>query len=213
MLFCSEASWGLFSIICVTALDSTGKPKMAASKSNITRFSVNERVVHWSVALSFLYAAVTGLALWSPRLFWLSAIFGGGTTVRAWHPWGGVSFALFFTVMFRAWRKQMLLDRDDRRWLRNAHRYAVHEEAGLPEAGRFNAGQKALFWMQASSGFVLLATGVVLWWPEAMPRVLRETAILVHPMAAVISLGGLIIHIYMGTAAVPEAFRGMIQGW
>ena len=107
----------------------------------------------------------------------------------------------------------MLLDRDDRRWLRRAHRYAVHEEAGLPEAGRFNAGQKALFWMQAPSGVVLLATGVVLWWPETMPRVLRETAILVHPMAAVISLGGLIIHIYMGTAAVPEAFRGMIQGW
>ena len=107
----------------------------------------------------------------------------------------------------------MLLDRDDRLWLRNAHRYAVHEEAGLPEPGRFNAGQKALFWMQASSGFVLLATGVVLWWPEAMPRVLRETAILIHPMAAVISLGGLIIHIYMGTAAVPEAFRGMVQGW
>jgi formate dehydrogenase gamma subunit len=115
--------------------------------------------------------------------------------------------------MFRAWRKQMLLDRDDRRWLRSAHRYAVHDESGLPEPGRFNAGQKTLFWMQATSGFVLLTTGVILWWPESMPRVLRETAILIHPMAAVISIGGLIIHIYMGTAAVPEAFRGMIQGW
>ena len=26
-------------------------------------------------------------------------------------------------------------------------------------------------------------------------------------------MGGIIVHIYMGTAAVPEAFRGMIQGW
>ena len=46
-----------------------------------------------------------------------------------------------------------------------------------------------------------------------MPRLLREVAILVHPVAALISIGGLIVHIYMGTAAVPNAFRGMIQGW
>lgn len=186
---------------------------MAASETKIIRFSVAERVVHWSVALAFLYAALTGLALWSPRLFWIASIFGGGTTVRGWHPWGGVLFILFFAVMFRAWRRQMRLDSDDRRWLSLAHRYAVHDESELPEAGRFNAGQKALFWMQGASGILLLLSGVVLWWPELMPRVLREVSILVHPMAAVVSIGGLIVHIYMGTAAVPEAFRGMIQGW
>ena len=46
-----------------------------------------------------------------------------------------------------------------------------------------------------------------------MPRLLRELAVLIHPVAAVIAIAGLIVHIYMGTAAVPEAFRGMIQGW
>ncbi len=186
---------------------------MEPSETKITRFSVTERIVHWFVALAFLYAALTGLALWSPRLFWLATIFGGGTTVRGWHPWGGVLFALLFALMFRAWRRQMRLDRHDRLWLRQAHRYAMHDESGLPEAGRFNAGQKVLFWTQASSGVLLLASGFVLWWPESMPRALREIAILLHPLAAVISIGGLIIHIYMGTAAVPEAFRGMIQGW
>lgn len=186
---------------------------MPASDHRVTRFNVAERITHWLVALSFLYAALTGLALWSPRLYWLAAIFGGGTTVRGWHPWGGVFFGAFLTVMFRAWRRQMRLDEDDRRWLRLAHRYAVHDESGLPEAGRFNAGQKLLFWLQAASALILLASGVVLWWPEAMPRALRLTAILLHPAAAVVSIGGIIVHIYMGTAAVPEAFRGMIQGW
>ena len=89
----------------------------------------------------------------------------------------------------------------------------MHDESGLPEAGRFNAGQKALFWMQAASGILLFLTGAVIWWPESMPRGLRELAILLHPIAAVISIGGLIVHIYMGTAAVPGAFRGMIRGW
>ncbi len=185
----------------------------ASTETRVVRFRAAERTVHWAVALAFLYATLTGLALWSPRLFWLSAIFGGGTTVRAWHPWGGVLFALFFAVMFRAWKRQMRLDGDDRRWLRLAYRYAVHDESGLPEAGRFNAGQKALFWMQASSGSLLLLTGLVLWWPEIMPRPLREISVLIHPIAAVVSIGGLIIHVYMGTAAVPGAFRGMTQGW
>ena len=186
---------------------------MMPSDVRIPRFSVTERTTHWAVALAFLYAALTGLALWSPRLFWLAAIFGGGPTVRGWHPWGGVLFVLFFAGMFVSWQRQMRLDNDDWRWLRRAHRYAAHDESGLPETGRFNGGQKALFWVQGTSGFFLLLTGFVLWWPEIMPRPLREISILVHPITAVISIGGLIIHIYMGTAAIPGAFRGMVQGW
>lgn len=183
------------------------------TETQIRRFSITERTVHWLVALAFLYVALTGLALWSPRLYWLAAIFGGGTTVQAWHPWGGVLFILFFFIMFRAWRKQMKLDTDDRRWLRLAHKYAVHDHAGLPEAGRFNAGQKSLFWIQGIAGVLLLLSGVVLWWPALMPRVLRDLAVLVHPIMAVISICGIIVHIYMGTAAVPGSLRGMTQGW
>src|SRR5688572_31233974 len=60
--------------------------------SKVERFSLRERLVHWTVALTFLYAALTGLSLWSPRLYWLAAVFGGGVTVRAWHPLGGLIF-------------------------------------------------------------------------------------------------------------------------
>src|SRR5262245_51420742 len=112
------------------------------SDVRLDRFSITERVLHWLVALSFLYAGLTGLAFWSPRLYWLAAVFGGGATVRAWHPWGGLLFVAFFAVMFRGWKRHMRLDGDDRRWLRLAHRYAAHDFAALPESGRFNAGQK-----------------------------------------------------------------------
>ncbi len=179
----------------------------------IPRFSWTERAIHWMAALSFLYAALTGLALWTPHLFWLATVFGGGETVRWGHPWGGIFFAVVLAFMFRNWARQMRLDAEDKVWLRNAHKYAVHDESGLPEPGRFNAGQKMLFWLQAVCTLLLFASGVVLWWPELMPRALRLAAILLHPLAAIASIGGIIIHIYMGTAAVPEAFRGMIQGW
>ena len=79
----------------------------------IPRFSVAERVSHWMAALSFLYAAFTGLALWSHKLFWLASVFGGGSTVRGMHPWGGTIFAIALGVMFLRWSKRMRLDADD----------------------------------------------------------------------------------------------------
>jgi len=186
---------------------------MSEIEDKIDRFSFVERVTHWLAALSFLYAALTGLSLWSHRLYWLAPVFGGGETVQAWHPWGGLLFALTLGYMFRNWAGQMRLDREDRRWLRQAHRYAAHDDSGLPEAGRFNAGQKVLFWVQSVTTLLLLGSGVILWWPHSMTQGLRLTAILVHPVMAIVSIGAIIVHIYMGTAAIPEAFRGMTQGW
>ncbi len=186
---------------------------MSDASQKLVRFSFADRVTQWMAALSFLYAAFAGLALWSPHLFWLSSVLGGGETVRRWHPWGGVLFGVALGLMFRNWAREMKLDADDKVWLANAHKYAVHDEEGLPEPGRFNAGQKMLFWVQSLAVIVLIATGVVLWFPDVMPRTLRLAAILVHPAVAVLSIGGIIVHIYMGTAAVPGALRGMIQGW
>ena len=60
-----------------------------------------------------------------------------------------------------------------------------------------------LFWVQAVITLLLFATGVVLWLPESMPQGLRLAAILLHPVAATASIGAIIIHIYMGTAAIP----------
>jgi formate dehydrogenase subunit gamma len=178
----------------------------------VLRFTLEERVIHWLTALSFLYAAFSGLALFVPQFFWISSFLGGGEAVRRWHPWGGLVFAVALGLMFRNWSRDMKLDAEDRTWLKKAHRYAVHDERGLPEPGRFNAGQKMLFWIQSLAALLLLASGLVLFWPEEMPRALRLAAVLVHPSAAIVSIAGILIHIYMGTAAVPGALSGMIHG-
>lgn len=185
------------------------------ASARIERFSFAERAAHWMSAASFLYAALSGLSLWTPALYWLTAVFGGGEAVRRWHPWAGVVFALVLGKMFLGWAKDMKLDASDRRWLANAHRYAVHDHDGLPEPGRFNGGQKMLFWTQTIAAAVLFASGLVLWFPEAAAATvsLRLAAVLLHPLAAIVSLAGIIVHVYMGTAAVPGAFRGMVHGW
>lgn len=186
---------------------------MNTMANRVARFDAAERMVHWMSAISFVYAGLTGLALWSHKLFWLASVFGGGPTVRGMHPWGGVVFAISLGVMFRRWAGQMKLDRDDREWLRQSHKYAIHDEAGLPEPGRFNGGQKMLFWTQSALALALFASGVVLWFPESAPRSLRLIAVLIHPLAAIGSITGIIVHIYMGTAVVPGALRAMTRGW
>lgn len=179
----------------------------------IARFDFAERAVHWIVAITFCYAALTGLGLWSQKLFWLTTVFGGGPVVRAMHPWGALIFVVGLALMFRRWAPQMKLDADDRVWLSQMRKYMTNDEAGMPEPGRFNAGQKMLFWSQAGLALALLASGVVLWFPEWMPRPLRLAAVLVHPLAAIGAIGGIIVHIYMGTAAVPGSLHAMIRGW
>lgn len=181
--------------------------------SGVERFSSAERITHWLVAMSFVYAALSGLALWSHKLWWLAAVLGGGETVRAWHPIAGVIFALILAVQFRRWASLMKVDADDRQWLMVSHRYAVHDETGVPESGRFNGGQKMLFWLQSTSAVVLFVTGTVLWFPELMPRSARLTSILIHPLAAVASLGGIIVHIYMSTLVVKGALHAMTRGY
>ena len=182
------------------------------SKRMLERFSFSERSIHWMSAISFLYAALTGLSMWSTKLFWLASVFGGGVATRMSHPWAGSVFAAFLGVMFLRWARQMRLSADDREWLAQSRKYAMNIEEGLPEAGRFNGGQKMLFWLQSISALVLFASGLVLWYPESALRGLRLAAVLVHPAAAIASIGGIIVHVYMGTAAVPGALRAMVRG-
>lgn len=181
-------------------------------RRQLPRYDFFERAFHWLSAFSFLYAAFTGLALWSHKLYWLAGVFGGGAATRFAHPWAGVLFALVLGVMFKNWAAQMQLDGGDVEWLKNSHKYAMNQEEGLPEPGRFNAGQKMLFWFQSLAGVVLLLTGIVLWFPEWMPRTPRLLAILIHPLAGLGAIGMIILHVYMGTAAVPGAFKAMIRG-
>jgi len=74
----------------------------------------------------------------------------------------------------------------------------------LPPAGRYNAGQKLLFWSFFGGGFLLLASGCVLWFTESIPwslRWLRYLAVIVHAGTALLMIGNFMIHIYMGVFA------------
>jgi len=181
----------------------------------VLRYTLGERVMHWIAALAYIYALLTGLAFYSPRLYWIALVLGGGPTARAWHPWAGVIFALTTVWMFRAWGCDMRMSPADRAWNRAIGHYIRHEDDQLPPVGRFNAGQKYLFWLMFLGALVLLVSGVALWFTEYIPwslRWIRYAAILVHVGSALLTIGGFIVHIYMGTAVVRGGFHSVVRG-
>lgn len=181
----------------------------------ILRYTLIERVMHWLAALSYIYVLLTGLAFYSPHLYWLATILGGAPTSRFWHPWLGVGFALTIVWMLRAWRADMRITAVDRKWGKAIEHYIRNEDEDLPPIDRFNLGQKQFFWAMLYAALGLLLSGLVLWFPEKIPwslRGLRFAAILLHVASALVTIGLFIIHVYMGTAVVRGGFTSIIRG-
>jgi len=187
---------------------------MTAS-DRILRYTLAERVMHWVAALTYLYVLATGLAFYSPHLYWIATILGGPATSRFWHPIVALLFVGTVVWMWLTWRADMRITAADRKWEQAMGHYIRNEDEDLPPIDRFNIGQKYFFWAMLWAGVVLLASGVVLWFPEWIPwsaRAARFASILLHVAAALVTIGAFIIHVYMGTAMVRGGFTSIIRG-
>jgi len=182
---------------------------------HIVRYSFRERLMHWINGFAYLYLMLTGLGIWSPWLFWLLIAFGGPQISRMLHPWVGLVFAFSLTWMFLTWASQMHATEEDKAWMKSMNHYVRNEDEEMPPAGRYNMGQKLLFWGFVFCGVLLLLSGLILWVPEYIPwnvRALRYLAVLIHPAAALLTIGLFMIHIYMSVFAERGAFKSMIRG-
>jgi formate dehydrogenase subunit gamma len=190
-------------------------PEQIALHHHVLRYTLKERLVHWVAAGSYLYLLATGLAFWSPWMFWLAVVLGGGQVSRMLHPWAGLIFVASVIYMYAMWSGQMRFQAVDREWWKSLHHYITNEDEKMPPAGRYNAGQKLLFWSFFWAGLVLLLTGLVLWFTDSLPwslRWLRYAAVILHPIAALATIGNFMIHIYMGVFAERGAFGSVIRG-
>jgi len=189
--------------------------KYLLPNGRVLRYSFYERLIHWMAGISYLYLLLSGLAFWSPRLFWIAIVLGGGTVARELHPWFGVVFSIALVLMYGMWGKQMKETPADKRWWASIGHYIRNEDDKVPPADRFNPGQKLLFWGFFANGFLLLLTGLILWLPQYIPwnlRMLRLAAIFLHPVFALCTIALFIIHVYMGTAMERGAFGSVIRG-
>jgi formate dehydrogenase subunit gamma len=165
----------------------------------IERYRAEDRINHWVIAITFILLALSGLALFHPSMYWLTNLFGGGQWTRILHPFVGVlMFVAFAWLALKFWQHNVLVD-NDRRWLRQWRDVVNNREDQLPEVGRYNAGQKLLFWVMVACMAVLILSGVIIWQPyfaPAFPITLTRIASLLHALAAFLLILGIIVHIY-----------------
>lgn len=188
----------------------------------VRRYSGSARVNHWIVAISFVLLLLSGLSLFHPSLYWLSGLFGGGATVRWLHPWIGVVLVVGFIGLFVRFLTQNLPERTDWVWLARIRHVLKGDDEYLPEVGKYNAGQKFVFWSQSILVAVLFITGLGLWEPglayveglfgfKATIDQLRVAA-LIHASAAVLAITIWILHVY-AAIWVRGTFSAMTRGF
>jgi formate dehydrogenase subunit gamma len=188
---------------------------MTGQKRHILRYTFRERLMHWAAGLSYVYLLLTGLALWTPALYWIAAVLGGAYLSRVLHPWVGLLFSAALVWMFVTWRRDMRTMPEDRAWRRAIGHYIRNEDSQVPPAGRFNYGQKQMFWIMVIGGVALLLSGLVMWFVASIPaglRALGYVAVLVHAVAALATIGAFIVHLYMGLFVVPEGVEAIVHG-
>jgi formate dehydrogenase subunit gamma len=202
------------------AAHSTGDPAILVAQhrdnlvvgDTVVRFRYATRVIHWSVTLTFLVCLFTGLPIWTPIFGWMASLFGGLHVCRWLHPWTGVLFSALALLQFLHWASDMRMTEPDKRFikLRNFRaymRWETHDE----DVGKFNGGQKLLFWMSSLAALGLLLTGIVLWWPSYFGSALREASWLLHDITFILFVLLIIGHIYLSIAE-PGTFSGMVKG-
>lgn len=186
----------------------------------IQRYSANDRTNHWLTAISFVLAAMSGLALYHPATNWMAALFGGGPWTRILHPFiGTFMFIVFALLALRMWHHNRMEPRD-RQWLRQMDDVVNNREEKLPEVGRYNAGQKLLFFALVACLVALLLTGLVMWrpWLAAMfPVNAIRLASLLHAFFATVLIVLIILHVYAAfwvKGAMEAMLRGRVtRGW
>ena len=180
----------------------------------VDRYTVMARINHWITAISFVLLVLSGLALFYPTLYFLTGLFGGGANTRAIHPWIGIVLIIaFYGLFLRFWRYN-LWERTDSVWLSRIRDVLRARDDDLPELGKYNAGQKIVFWSMSCLLLVSLATGLVIWdqyFYQYTSIDQKRFAVLAHSLVAIAMICIWMIHVY-AVIWVRGTVRGMARG-
>ena len=192
------------------ATDTSGAntPRVYAAKGDelasrrpvvVVRYRALTRANHWVTAICMILLLLSGAAFFDPSLFMLTELFGGGQTTRWIHPWiGVVLFVSFMGLFLQMWHLN-LPRREDIQWSREIGDVLKGHEDRLPELGKYNAGQKLVFWGMAGLIAVLIVTGIMIWeefFPSLVSIPVRRVAVVLHALAALGCFFILLVHVY-----------------
>jgi formate dehydrogenase subunit gamma len=211
----------LLAIIAIAVLYFTKGPVKLHDKPTgrkLLRFTGAERVVHWSVAISFCILGISGLIMMFGKYVVLPVI---GYTLFGWlanlsknlHNFVAPFFMVSVLVMVLIWIRDNLPKAYDFKWFTGAWGFFMRGEH-IP-SGRFNAGEKAWFWIGVVALSVIVSwSGVILLFPNFdQTRAVMQDAWVWHASAALLYIAMSLGHIYMGTIGVEGAYGNMREGY
>ena len=181
----------------------------------IERFGSIERFAHWLAAVSFIVLGLSGLNLTFGKSLLLPLIGPEAfTTVsqagKIAHNYVSFAFVLGISLMFVMWVKDNFPHPRDLVWLAKGGGIVG---SAHPPAGRFNFGQKLIFWSVILGGAGLSVTGYILMFPFQFADLAgMQLAGIVHGLIGVVLVAIIIAHIYIGTLGMEGAFDAMGTG-
>src|SRR6516164_3895301 len=181
----------------------------------IVRFSAFERFVHWMTATCFIVLAISGLNVTFGRPLLLPLI--GFENFSEWSLWAKYAhnfvsfpFTIGVVLIFLMWIAGNIPNKVDVDWVRLGGGLIGHVH---PPANRFNAGQKAIYWIVVIGGTLVAATGYLLMFPFYLTGIEgMQLAQIVHSIVAMLFVAAMLAHIYIGTIGMEGAFEGMGSG-
>jgi formate dehydrogenase subunit gamma len=207
---------GMLALLVVFYL-TRGMVRLEAGRSGrvLVRFSTFERLVHWMTASCFIILALSGLNITFGRPLLLPLI--GPEAFTAWSQWAKYAhnylsfpFTLGVFLIFMMWIAWNIPNRVDVEWLKEGGGMVGHRH---PPAGRFNGGQKLIYWIVVLGGGAIAASGYLLMFPFYGTNIAdMQVAQVVHGVVAVLFVAAMLGHIYIGTIGMEGAFEAMWDG-
>lgn len=195
------------------------KLKHARSGRKVQRFTVFERSAHWTNAITFCILAISGLVMAFGKFFILpvigSSLFGWLTyALKNLHNFAGPVFAVSLLIVFITFMRDNMPAKGDVNWLVKVGGMFSGEHV---ESGRFNAGEKVIFWAGVFfMGVLVVLSGLAL--DHLLPgvdteRSTMQIASMIHGVSTTLMMVMFALHIYLGTVGVEGAYEGMRTGY
>lgn len=170
---------------------------MIRDPSDLQRYTASERANHWMVGICFILLALSGLAFFHPSLYPLAKLFGGGAWARILHPWIGVLMAVLYLIMFARFASTNTMGSADWEWLSKVNKMIDGSGHEMPAQGKYNGGQKLLFWLLSLSMVLLTLSGIIMWRSQfSFSTELIRGAVVVHAAVGAFMIGLILVHVY-----------------
>lgn len=185
---------------------------MIRDPKDLQRYTASERANHWVVGISFILLALSGLAFFHPAFYPLTQLFGGGVWARILHPFIGVLMAVSFLSIFLRFRSLNAMTQTDWDWVGRVREMVDGNDHNMPEQGKYNGGQKAMFWAMSVCMLLLFVSGIMLWRAYfSFPVDLVRLGAVVHAAIAAIMIAMIFVHVY-AALWVRGTVRAMVYG-